>query len=142
MSLSRFVVGAAAVALMAATTPATAHAQAGWKTSCTDGTTTKATGANACDGHGGIHHVKTTIAHRAPSRTVRPGEPARVAQAGTPAPGAKPHYEEHRGWRWSRHRDEARHEEKHRRVRCRDGREDTIEGKGKQVCKHHGGVAH
>jgi hypothetical protein len=25
-------------------------------------------------------------------------------------------------------------------VRCRDGSSDKIEGKGKQVCKHHGGV--
>lgn len=146
MSLSRFILGAAAAAFVAATIPAAAHAQSGWKTSCNDGSTTTRTGANACDGHGGIHKVKTTIQHRTPSRS------GSVSQAGTPAPApaTKPHYEERRGWRWSRHHDEKRREEKReekrdekfRRVRCRDGRDEKVVGKGNDVCKHHGGIKH
>ena len=152
MSVSRFISRTAAAALIAAGIPAVAHAQA--KTACNDGTTTTATGANACDGHGGIHRVNTTILRKAPSRTVKkPTEPARVAQAGTPAPNRdeKPRYEERRGWRWSRHHDEKREErreerreaEKHHRVRCRDGKYENVppgKAKGHEVCKHHGGV--
>jgi hypothetical protein len=154
MSLSRFLLGSAVVALIGATAPSAAGAQGSWKTACNDGSTTNATGANACDGHGGIHKVNSTILHRAPARTAHPSVPARVTQAGTPAPApaAKPKYEEHHGgWRWKRHheekreeRREERREEKHRRVRCRDGRYETVEGKakGRDVCKHHGGMAH
>ena len=157
MSLSRYISRTAAAALIAAVIPAIAHAQSGWKTACNDGTNTTATGANACDGHGGIHRVKTTILHKAPSRTAKtPSEPAIVTQAGTPATkrDEKPRYEEHRGWRWSRHRDERRAErreerreerrdEKHHRVRCRDGKYESVppgKAKGHEVCKHHGGV--
>jgi hypothetical protein len=147
MSLSRFLLGSAAVALIGVAVPSVARAQGSWKSACNDGTTTNATGANACDGHGGIHKVNSTILHRAPSHTTKPSVPARVTQAGTPttAPTAKPKYEEHRGWRWHRHREEKREErrdEKHRRVRCRDGRYEKIEGKGRDICKHHGGIAH
>jgi hypothetical protein len=153
MFLSRFLLGSAAVALIGAAAPSVAGAQGSWKTACNDGSTTNATGANACDGHGGIHKVNSTILHRAPSHTAHPSVPSRVTQAGTPAPApaAKPTYEEHRGWRWKRHheekreeRREERREEKHRRVRCRDGRYETVEGKAKghDVCKHHGGMAH
>ena len=83
MSLSRFISRTAAAALIAAVIPAVAHAQSG-KTACNDGTTTVATGANACDGHGGIHRVNSTILHRAPARSAKkPTEPARVSPAGT-----------------------------------------------------------
>jgi len=152
MSVSRFISRTAAAALIAAVIPAVAHAQA--KTACNDGTTTTATGANACDGHGGIHRVNTTILHKAPSRTAKkPTEAARVAQAGTPTAkrDEKPQYEERRGWRWRRHhdekreerREERREEEKHQRVRCRDGKYEKVppgKAKGHEVCKHHGGV--
>ena len=149
MSLARFLLGSAALALISVAVPSPARAQGSWKTACNDGTHTNVTGANACDGHGGIHKVNSTILHRAPSHTTKPSVPARVTQAGTPAPApaAKPKYEERRGWRWNRRHDERREErreEKHRRIRCRDGRYDTIEGKakGREVCKHHGGSAH
>jgi hypothetical protein len=149
MSLSRFLLGCAAVALIGAAAPSVAGAQSSWKTACNDGTNTNATGANACDGHGGIHKVNSTILHHSPSRTTKPSVPARVTQAGTPAPASatKPKYEEHRGWRWNRHREEKREErrdERHRRVRCRDGRYEKVEGNanGRDVCKHHGGIAH
>ena len=152
MSVSRFISCTAAAALIAAVIPAVAHAQSG-KTACNDGSTTPATGANACDGHGGIHRVNSTILHRAPSRTTKktPTEPARVSQAGTPATkrDEKPRYEERRGWRWGRHHDEKREErreerreEKHHRVRCRDGKYENVppgKAKGHEVCKHHGG---
>lgn len=138
MSLSRFLLSSAAIAIFVLT-PAGAHAQSGWKTVCNDGTSTKATGNNACDGHGGIHKARTAVARRTPTKSTK-SEPARVQQAGTPAP--KPRYEEHRGWRWGRHHDADRRDEKHRRVRCRDGKYDKVTGKGKEVCKHHGGVAH
>src|SRR5947209_12895622 len=140
MSLTRIIAGAAAVAFIAGAIPAAAHAQGAWKTACKDGTTTSATGANACDGHGGIHHVNSTIQHRRPSSSTK-SAPGRVAQAGTAASSSKPHYEERRGWRWGRHheeerRDEKREErreerrdEKHRRVRCRDGKYDKEVGK-------------
>src|SRR5690242_17665998 len=100
MSVSRFVSRTAAAALIAAVIPAVAHAQSG-KMACNDGTTSTATGASACDGHGGIDHVKSTILHKAPSRTARNTEPARVSQAGTPAArrDETPRYEERRGWR-------------------------------------------
>ena len=142
MSLSRLIVGAAAAAFISAAIPFAAQAQSGgWKTSCNDGSTTMATGANACDGHGGIHKVHTVIQHRAPKATQ-----AGVTQAGTPKPTeTKPRYEERRGWRWGRHeerRREERREEKHRIVRCRDGRTEKVVGKGHEVCKHHGGIAH
>jgi hypothetical protein len=158
MSVSRFISRTAAAALIAAMIPAVAHAQSG-KTACNDGSTTSATGANACDGHGGIHRVNSTILHKAPSRTAKspaaktPTEPARVSQAGTPDArrDEKPRYEERRGWRWGRHRDERREarreerreEEKHHRVRCRDGKYENVppgKAKGHEVCKHHGGV--
>ena len=151
MSVSRFISCAAAAALIAAVIPVVAHAQSG-KTACNDGTTTTATGASACDGHGGIHRVNSTILHKAPSRTAkRPTEPARVSQAGTPSVkrDEKPQYEERRGWRWGRHHDEKREErreerreEKHHRVRCRDGKYENVppgKAKGHEVCKHHGG---
>lgn len=145
MSLSRFLVGAAAAAFISAAIPLAAQAQSGWKTSCNDGTTTMATGANACDGHGGIHRVHTVIQRKTPTRT------AGVTQAGTPKPAeSKPRYEERRGWRWGRHheenkreeRREERREEKRHVVRCRDGRTEKAVGKGHEVCKHHGGLAH
>jgi hypothetical protein len=153
MSFSRFLLSSAAVALVAVAIPSAARAQGSLKTACNDGTTTNATGASACDGHGGIHRVNSAILHRAPARTTNSSAPSRVTQAGTPAPSssAKPPYEEHRGWRWGRHREEKREarreerrDEKHRRVRCRDGRYENVDGKAKghDVCKHHGGLAH
>ena len=144
MSLSRFILGAAAAAFIGIAIPAAAHAQA--KTACKDGTTTTATGAKACEGHGGIHGVHTTINNRAPSRSTKPTEVPRVAQAGVPKADRqeRPRYEERRGWRWGRHHDDDKkgHDEKHRRVRCRDGKWDKVVGKGREVCKHHGGIAH
>lgn len=142
MSLSRFILGTAAAAFIGVAMPAAAHAQA--KTACNDGTTTTATGAKACEGHGGVHSVHTVIARRAPSRTTKPAESPRVTQAGTPAPNReeRPRYEERRGWRWGRHHDEGKHDQKHRRVRCRDGSWDKVVGKGRETCKHHGGVKH
>jgi len=130
--------GAAAAALVIAVLPIAAHAQATHRTVCNDGSATSITGANVCNGHGGINKGKTAVINRAPGRHT---EPARVAQAGTPDP-AKPRYEERRGWRWARRHEEHRREEKHPRLRCRDGRWESAQGKGKEVCKHHGGVAH
>jgi len=138
MSVTRSLV-CAAIALVVAL-PAAARAQGTYKTICNDGKTVNASGQNACDMHGGIHKVRTTVLHRSPSAK-RQGEPARVAQAGTPAPGAKPNYEERRGWRWHHRHEEEKHA-KHHRVRCRDGRSESADGKGKEVCKHHGGLAH
>jgi hypothetical protein len=151
MSFSRFILGSAAALFVAASAPSTARAQA-WKTACNDGTTTSATGANACDAHGGIHKARTEARRRTPTQTTRTA-PGHVTQAGTPAPTtrAKPQYEERRGWRWGRgheqrkeSRREERREEKHRRVRCRDGKYENAEGKakGRDICKHHGGLAH
>jgi hypothetical protein len=138
MSLPRTFIGVATAALVIAALPVAAHAQAARRTACIDGSTTSRVDAKACDSHGGINKVRTAALNRA----AKNNEPAHVAQAGTPAPAkAKPHYEEERrGWRWSRHHDERRHEEK--RLRCRDGRYESAEGKGKNVCKHHGGIAH
>ena len=133
--------------------PAAAHAQRA-KTACNDGTTTTATGPDACNGHRGVNRAHTATLHRAPSGSQ---EPARVSQAGTPASRdshAQP--EEHRGWRWfHRNHDEKREhvEERHERrydrdrVRCRDGRYEEMKvnhghGRGPDVCKHHGGIAH
>jgi hypothetical protein len=130
--------GAAAAALVIAVLPIAAHAQATHRTVCNDGSTTSIVGANVCNGHGGINKGKTAVINRAPGKHT---EPARVAQAGTPA-SAKPRYEERRGWRWARRHEEHKREEKHPRVRCRDGRWESAQGKGKDVCKHHGGVAH
>ena len=143
MSLSRFLLRSAAAALIGVGIPAAAHAQ-GWKTACKDGTTTTATGANACDAHGGINKARTAVTHRTPSHSTKASEPARVSQAGTPAPARteRPKYEERRGWRWGRRHEEEKREDKHRRVRCRDGQYDTVVGKGHEVCKHHHGVAH
>ena len=149
MSLSRIFVGAAAAAFISAAMPLAAQAQSGgWKTSCNDGSATMATGANACDGHGGIHRVHTAIQHRTPTKT----NPAPVTQAGTSKSSTqpKPHYEERRGWRWGRHHEERKREErreerreaKHRIVRCRDGRNEKVVGERHDVCKHHGGIAH
>jgi|SRR5438105_9270186 len=141
MSLPRFIVGAAAAALVIAILPAASHAQSGRRTACNDGSTITAAGSNACDGHGGVNKARTTVINRAPLKHT---ESTRVAQAGTPAPEkhAKAQYEERRGWRWQRHRDEHRRAEKEARVRCRDGRYESAQGKGKEVCKHHRGVAH
>jgi len=127
----------AAVALVIAL-PAAAHAQGAYKSKCNDGTIVNATGGNACDLHGGIHKVRPTVLHRTPS--AKHSEPARVAQAGTPR--ARSHYEERRGWRWQHRHDDEKHSAKHPRVRCRDGQWEPAKGKGKEVCKHHGGLAH
>jgi len=138
MSLPRTIIRIAAAALVIAALPAAAHAQAARRTACIDGSTSSRVDAKACDGHGGINKVRTAALNRA----AKNNEHAQVAQAGTPAPAkAKPHYEERRGWRWAKHHDERRHDE-HPRVRCRDGRYESAEGKGKNVCKHHGGIAH
>ena len=139
MSLPRTLIGVAAVALVIAVIPAAARAQAARRTACVDGSTTSRVDAKACDSHGGIDKGRTAVINRAPARHTEPGH---VAQAGTPAPAKPaPRYEERRGWRWgSRHHDERRHED--RRVRCRDGRWESAEGRGKNVCKHHGGIAH
>jgi len=137
MSLPRSLMGAVAAALVIAVLPIAAHAQATHRTVCNDGSTTSIVGKNVCNGHGGSNKGKTTVSNRAPAKH---DEAARVAQAGTPAP-AKPRYEERRGWRWARRHEEHKREEKHR-VRCRDGRYELAQGKGKEVCKHHGGVAH
>lgn len=163
---------ATAATILCLTIPVRAHGQTAAKTACNDGTTTTATGARACDGHGGIHSVHSTILHRGPSGTQQ--QPGRITQAGTPeathdnSDRAEP--EEHRGWRWShRHDDRAddraeerrREEERRRaeerrakekrehrsaRVRCRDGKYEHAKnnhgnGRGPDVCKHHGGVA-
>ena len=138
MFLSRSLVGAA-IALVVAL-PA-ARAQGTYKTLCNDGTSVSATGGSACDMHGGIHKNKISLFHRS-SSAKKQAEPAHVAQAGTPAD--KKRYEERRGWRWQ-HRDakhEERRDEKHARVRCRDGRFEKSKGNSKNVCKHHGGLAH
>jgi hypothetical protein len=140
MSLPRSLMSAAAAAAIIVILPIAAHAQATRRTACNDGSTTSTVGASVCDGHGGIDKGRTAVINRAPAKHTGA---ARVAQAGTPAPShAKPRYEERRGWRWARRHDERKREEKHPRVRCRDGRYVTAEGKGKEVCKHHGGNAH
>lgn len=142
MLFTRSIVGAAAVALIA-TLPAVASAQAHARTACKDGSTTTSMAANACDSHGGMDRGRTEAIRRAPSSETR--HP--VTQAGTPAPAPTntPKYEEHRGWRWHRHHDESRKEERNeRRYRCRDGKYETVHGeaRGKEVCRHHGGLAH
>jgi hypothetical protein len=137
MSFPRFIVGAA-VALVVAL-PAAARAQATVRTACNDGTTTSSMASNVCEGHGGMNKAKTTVLRRSPAAQQR--EAARVAQAGSPAASNKPRYEERRGWRWHRREEEKREAARHR-VRCRDGRWENAHGKGKEVCKHHGGLAH
>lgn len=144
MSFTRSIVGAAAVALIA-TLPTVARAQARARTVCKDGSTTTSMATNACDAHGGMDRGRTEAMRRAPSsETRRATNP--VTQAGTPAPANKPRYEEeHHGWRWHRHHDEPKPEERHeRRYRCRDGKYETVHGNanGKEVCRHHGGFAH
>lgn len=170
-----------AATIVCLTIPVRAQAQNSAKTACNDGTATTASGSHACDGHGGIHHVHSTILHRAPSGAQQGGT---VSQAGTPnSRDTQAQPEEHRGWRWSHpsndHDDRRRAEEKRReeenrraeekrrdderhraeerrraedrqhrlaRVRCRDGKYEDVKehgkGKGPDVCKHHGGVAH
>jgi hypothetical protein len=149
MSFTRSIVTAGAVVLLV-TLPTVAGAQERQRTACNDGTTTPSVASTACDGHGGIHKGNTAVLRRSPATAPkRSSEPARVSQAGTPAsipaPSAnKPHYEERRGWRWRRHRDESSHAEKKERwYRCRDGKEEKVHGKakGKEICKHHGGIA-
>jgi hypothetical protein len=149
-----------AAALLAAVLPIAAHAQATRRTACNDGSTTSSVGSNACDGHGGINKGKTSLINRTPRHT----ETGHVAQAGTPTSSAHTPYEERRGWRWGhkddkrdaerRREDERRREEerrrveerrraeRHDRVKCRDGRFESAKGKGKAVCKNHGGLAH
>ena len=151
---------ATAATILCVLLPATAHGQsaANTNTACNDGTTTTLTGADACNGRGGINRARTAVLHRAPTQTNVPG---RVTQAGTPN-SRDTHAEpvEHRGWRWShrsndrdedrraeerrraeekRQREEKRRfeeqrarERQHDRVRCRDGRyEDVREHHGK-----------
>lgn len=172
---------ATAATILCVILPAAAHGQNAAKTACNDGTATTATGADACNGHGGVNRVHTTIVRRAPSGT-QAHEPTRVTQAGTPASVSRDEHaqpEEHRGWRWSHRNDtpeqrrraeenrraeethraeekrraeemrvaEERHEHDRHRVRCRDGRSEDVKvrhgkGKGPEICKHHGGVAH
>ena len=155
MSLPRSIFAAATTALLIAVLPMAAHAQATRRSACNDDSTVSSVDSKACDGHGGINKGKTTLINRSPAKRAETGH---VAQAGTPASGAHPRYEERRGWRWAhrhddhkrdeeRRREERRREEerrraeKHDRVRCRDGRYETAKGKGKEVCKHHGGLA-
>jgi hypothetical protein len=147
MSLNRTIVGVAAAALIA-TLPAIAGAQERQRTACNDGSTSASMASNACDGHGGIHKSRTAILRRSPATASKPAPVERVAQAGTPTPARTaapdPRYEERRGWRWRRHHDEQKHTDKdERRYRCRDGRWETVHGKakGKEICKHHGGIA-
>lgn len=141
--------------------PAAAYGQSGAKTACNDGTTTTATGADACNDHGGIHRARTAVLHRAPTGTkTQTHEPGRVTQAGTPGSReTRADPSERRGWRWfhrrndrdderrraeetrraeererleKRRRVEENRERKHDRVRCRDGRyEDRKENHGR-----------
>jgi len=148
MSLSRSIVGAMALALIA-TLPCVAGAQTSARTACKDGTTSVSTASIVCNGHGGVDGGKTAVLRRTPGSDTR-SVPARVTQAGSPsaAPMPQPNnsrYEEHRGWRWHRNHDEPKHEEKHeRRYRCRDGKWETVHGEayGKKICRKHGGIAH
>jgi hypothetical protein len=158
---------ATAATILCAMLPAVAQSQSGPKTACNDGTTTTATGPDACNGHHGIDRAHTAIVRRAPSgTTVQTQEPARVTQAGSPTSRAHAQPEERRGWRWAHHddRDDNRRAEERRRaeekarveerrehdehhVRCRDGKFERVKprhgnGRGPDVCKHHGGVAH
>ena len=149
--LMAFRITAAAATIMFVMLPASATAQAAAKTACKDGTTTTATGAAACNGHGGIHSGRTALLRRSPGRTkaTENKQPARVAQAGTPARADHSRPEEVRGWRWARHHDKDEKHEKREanrhRVRCRDGRYEEVKehgkGKGPEVCKHHGRLA-
>lgn len=144
MSFTRSIVGAAAVALIA-TLPTVAGAQSRARTACKDGSTTTSMASNACDAHGGMDRGRTEAMRRTPGADTR-HETGPVAQAGSPSPSSKPRYqEEQRGWRWHRHHDEPRAEERReRRYRCRDGRYETVHGeaRGREVCRHHGGLAH
>lgn len=129
---------ATAATILCVVLPMRAHAQSAAKTECNDGTRTTATGTSACDGHGGIHHVHSTILHRAPSGTqTQTREPARVSQAGTPGTasrdGQRAEPEEHHGWRWfHRHNDrddnrraeERRGDDERRRAEDRRRRDD------------------
>lgn len=153
MSFTRSIAGAATVVLLAML-PAVAGAQERMRTACNDGTRTPSIASNACDLHGGVHKGNTAFLRRQPGSATKSAAPDRVTQAGSPAPARttapapdKPRYEERRGWRWRRHHDESRREEnereKERRYRCRDGKMETVHGKakGREVCKHHGGIA-
>ena len=154
MALPRSLTGVVTTALLVAVLPIAAHAQATRRTACNDGSTTSSVGNSVCDGHGGINKGKTTLINRSPAKHSETGH---VAQAGTPSK-AQPRYEERRGWRWAhkddkreaerrreedrRREEERRRAERHDRVKCRDGRYENAKGKGKGICKKHGGQAH
>ena len=156
------------VALMIAAVPRIARAQSSDQTVCKDGTSTPQTGASACDGHGGVDAIKTTVLRRQrfllreakPTAKV-PESNAPVTQAGTPAPApragddAAPRLPaavppdspaRERSNAKSRapgaYRDDYRYRPKNAVARCRDGSYDHGRGKKrKNICKHHGGIA-
>lgn len=112
-----------------------AHGQSAAKTECKDGTRTADMGSHACDGHGGVHAVHTTILRRAPSGTqAQTREPARVTQAGTPANSGTATPEEHRGWRWAHHDSP---EEKHRAEERRREEERRHADERRREDEHH-----
>ena len=140
---------AALPALLLVALPALAAAQGADRTVCKDGTRRTSTAATACDGHGGINAVETSILRRTgvseehPTTTAPKVETrtADVEQAGRPSDRNHPH----RRWR-GRYpdRDERRaipDPARNARARCRDGSYAHENGNPKNVCKHHGGVA-
>src|SRR5919197_1046397 len=82
---------AAIAALILIALPTFAPAKEPDRTSCGDETKTASTARNACEGHGGIDAVKTSILRhrRTPERDPKP--PTTVAQAGKPAKSERPH---------------------------------------------------
>lgn len=141
-------------ALIVAALPAIARAQSPDQTVCKDGTSSKQTGSNACDGHGGIDDLKTAMLRR---KRVLMGEPKQAggesrtsdaATKATPAPPRAPATEAHDEPRVSqagtpsddgRARGHVR--PKNAVARCRDGTYDYGRGKKtRNICKHHGGI--
>ena len=132
--------------LIVAAVPSIARAQSSDQTVCKDGTSTRQTGASACDGHGGVDDLKTSMLRRKrilmgePKPAAKaPGADGPVTQAGTPAPAPRA------GDATSRapgaDRDDYRYRPKNAVARCRDGTYDHGRGKKrKNICKHHGGI--
>jgi uncharacterized protein DUF3761 len=149
----------ATVALIVAAIPSIARAQSSDQTVCKDGTTSRQTSASACDGHGGVDDLKTSMLRR---KRILMGEPkpavkapeseTPVTQAGTPAPApragdaAAPRLPApvppDSPARERSNRDDYRYRPRNAVARCRDGTYDHGRGKKrKNICKHHGGIA-
>ena len=163
MSISSLARIALSLFVAAAVVPAVAKGQAPDQAVCKDGTTTKQTGAAACDAHGGVDKIKTAVLRRTGVST---GEPKQGASE-SPAPVSAPASEVQRAGDHSAPRlpasvsddspararsngksrapsaygDRDRRRPRNAVARCRDGTYDYGKGKKlKNVCKHHRGV--